>query len=326
MACACAMGNWSTGRVQTNVVQTENVKNFLGMTQKHGPNGFYPVPTVTDSGVERNANWASVAASAVVAVNTMAAIDIARKQYNIARDYYKLAERKWDRFLSKYGPCERKEMAEACNTPEYTKEYDARASEYGNEVSAAFTDVDRRMGDIFTQYCICPDETLGRDLDMTRAIMEADSMNFAYRREEHRKVAMDDRRWTRRQQALNRGRDLQSNAAKYAEMAANAYGDVGGNIGKAAEGAMTAIGYFQNRRDTVYPQRTEMNRPGGAMVGDGFTGLTPQNGTYGWISPTPSPVNSDLSVYNYDNANTVYSTPNAIGSMVGAQQPSSSGA
>lgn len=326
MACACSVGEWTTGTVNTNTVETENIKTFLGMSRKHGEDGFYPVPQVTDMGIERNANWASLAASGIAAVNTIAAIDIARKQYNIARDYYKLAKRKWDRFLDKYGPCERKEMAEACNTPEYDPKYDERGAEYGNEVSAAFSDVGNRMDAVFRQYCICPDESLVSDMDLTRSIVEADSVNFAYRREENRKIAQDDRRWTRRQQALNRGRDLQSNAAKYAEMAANAYGDVGANIGKAAGGAMTALGYFQNRRDTAYPQRTDLNRPGGAMVGDGFVGLTPENGTYGWISPAPSPVDGSMSVYNYSNTNTVYSTPDAIGSMVGAQQPSSSGA
>lgn len=155
------------------------------------------------------------------------------------------------------------------------------------------------------------------------SLAAVDTANFAYRYEEHRKDAKDDIRWTRRQQALNRGRDLQSTAARYAEAAANAYGDVGAKIGQAASGAMEAIGYFNNRNDTVYPQRSPLQRPSASMMGGAFIGAQPENGQYGFIFNDPMQINTQID--NYGNPFTPYTTNDSITSVAGAQQPSSSG-
>lgn len=326
MACACMAGNWTTGNVKVQNVETEKINSFLGMTTKYGDNGFYTRPTVTDSGVEKNAEYATLAATAVATINTLAAIEIANKQYDIANDYYKLAQQKWDRFKSTYMPCERKEMAEACNTPEYEKRYDEQASDYMNEVDKNFAMARRRIDDLYARYCICPDPSLAQDMALIQSQIAGDSGNFAYRYEEGRKIAKDDVRWTRRQQALNRGRDLQSNAAQYAKAAADAYGNLGNAVGSAAQGAISAIGYFSNRNDTIYPQRTPIRRPqpSGSMVGAGFQGVTPENGTYGWISSTPFSSGAlDPNISGYNNLSTTYTTPNAVTSSVGAQQDAS---
>lgn len=326
MACACSAGNWQTGKVTTNTVNTENVKTFLGMKSKYADDdssGFYPNPKVTDTGVEGNANWSALAATAVATLQTIAAIKIANKQYDIARAYYKMAQQKWDRFKNKYMPCERTEMNEACNTPEYTALYDQTASSWVNEVDRNFGQARSRIDRLNALYCICPDPSLAQDMELMESMASGDTANFAYRYEEHRKDAKDDVRWTRRQQALNRGRDLQSTAARYAEAAANAYGDVGGKINQAAEGAMSAIGYFMNRNDTVYPQRQPLQRPANAFLGGAFVGAQPQNGEYGFIYNDPMQINTQID--NYGNGFTPYTSNNTITSTVGAQQPSSSG-
>lgn len=326
MVCACAMGNWSTGKVTTNTVNTENVKTFLGMKSKYADDdrsGLYPNPKVTDSGVEGNAKWSSLAATAVATLTTLAAIKIANKQYDIARSYYKMAQQKWDRFKDKYMPCERVEMNEACNTPVYAAQYDKTAGAWTNEVARTFAQGERRISTLYSLYCVCPDPSLAQDVAMMESMAEADAGNFAYRYEEHRRDAKDDVRWTRRQQALNRGRDLQSTAAKYAEAAANAYGDVGGQVGKAAEGAMSAIGYFNNRNDTLYPQRQPLQRPANQFLGGSFIGAQPENGEYGFISNDPMSANNQID--GHGNPFTPYTSNNTITSVVGSQQPSSSG-
>ena len=327
MVCACATGNWQTGTVKTNYVETEKVNSFLGMTSKYSDDdsgGFYPNPKVTDDGVEENAQWASLAATAVAALETAAAIKIANKQYDIADRYYKMAQQKWDRFKDLYMPCERTEMNEACNTPEYEKQYDKSSTDWMNEVNRDFGQARRRIDSLFSTYCICPDPSLAQDMAMMQGIAAADAGNFAYRYEEHRKDAKDDIRWTRRQQALNRGRDLQSTAAKYAEAAANAYGDIGNKVGQAASGAMEAVGYFSQRRDTIYPQRSPLQRPPNQFTGGAFIGADAQNGQYGFVNDTPMRV-GNYETSGYDNTWTPYSTNNAITSSVGSQQPSSSG-
>jgi hypothetical protein len=326
MACACAAGNWTTGKVTTNTVNTENVKTFLGMKSKYADDdtaGFYPNPKVTDDGVERNATWSNLAAVAVATLTTLAAIEIAQKQYDIAVAYYKIAQQKWDRFKNLYMPCERTEMNEACNTPEYTALYDSSASTWMNEVAANFGLAGARIDRLNALNCVCPDPSLAQDIALMTSMAAGDTGNFAYRYEEHRKIAKDDIRWTRRQQALNRGRDLQTTAAKYAEAAANAYGDLGNTVGQVAEGAMSAIGYFSNRNDTSYPQRQQLQRPANQFTGGAFIGAQPENGEYGFINHDP--LNISTQIDNYGNSFTPYTTNSAITSVAGSQQPSSSG-
>ena len=326
MACACSVGQWTTGKVNIQTVETEKINSFLGMTSKHGPNGFYPEPTVTNSGVESNAEWANIAAVGVATISTLASIQIAEKQYDIANSYYALSRQKWDRFRNVYMPCERREMSEACNTPEYEPRYDELAAAYTGEVDRIFAQARARLETLNARYCVCPEPTLTADFGLLQSQIAGDSGNFAYRYEEARRVAKNDVRWTRRQQSLNRGRDLQSNATQYAKAAADAYGRLGEAVGSAAEGAISAIGYFSERRSTMYPQRAPLQRPqaSGSMVGNGFMGVTPDNGTYGWISPV-SVRAGELNTNGYTNPNTTYSSPNVITSLIGSQQPSSSG-
>ena len=326
MACACMAGNWTTGNVKVQNVETEKIVNFLGMTEKFGDDGFYSVPTVTDSGVERNARYATLAATTVATINTLAAIEIATKQFNIASDYYTLARQKWDRFRNAYMPCERREMAEACSTPEYEKRYDEQASDYMNEVDKNFAMASRRIDDLYARYCVCPDPSLAQDIALIQSQIAGDSGNFAYRYEEGRKIAKDDVRWTRRQQALNRGRDLQSTATQYAKAAADTYGNMGDAVGTAAQGAMSAIGYFSSRNDTIYPQRAQLQRPqpGGATVGDGFYSAGQGNEGDGWVSRAAlSSGVLEPNISGYNNLSTTYTAPNAITSSVGAQQDAS---
>lgn len=326
MVCACATGTWTTGLVVTNTVNTENVLSFLGMKSKYADDdttGFYPNPKVTDTGVEGNAQWSSLAATAVATLNTVAAIRIADKQYDIARAYYAMARRKWDRFRDKYMPCERTEMNEACNTPGYVPQYGPSSTTWMAEVGRCFGQARTRADQLNALYCVCPDPSLAQDMSLQESIAAGDTGNFAYRYEEHRKDAKDDVRWTRRQQALNRGRDLQSTAARYAEAAANAYGDAGTNIGRAAEGAISAIGYFSNRNNTTYPQRQAIQRPPNQLLGGAFIGAQPETGEYGFSNQDPLRINTQ--VEGYSNPFTPYTTNNSVTSVVGAQQPSSSG-
>ncbi|MEB7231905.1 hypothetical protein NEN25_27355, partial [Escherichia coli] len=69
------------------------------------------------------------------------------------------------------------------------------------------------------------------------------SANFARRYEEELKDARDDVRWSRRAEALNRGRNIPADAVRYAEAAADAYNNQGKMLGEAAQGASYALGY-----------------------------------------------------------------------------------
>lgn len=311
---ATAMGNWSTGRVNVQTVNTENVKSFLGVSS---PCEFFPQPQVTDGGVLTNANLAQAAATAVAIATTAASVNIANKQQAIANSYYNMARQKWDRFLNSYKPCETKEIAEACNTPEYVPQYDTQADAYENNVNVQYGIATDEINDLSRTYCVSIDNSLFRDLALSQAQLSVDSSNFAYRYEEHRKDTKDDVRWNRRSQALNRGRNLQNEAASYAQAASKAYGSLGNSVQQAAEGASTMLGYLQTRRDTVYPTRIALQQPSASMVGSGgFIGV---NGGNSIVSPTPMPTGDSVGLNGYSNNSTFYSTTDTIGSAVSKQ-------
>lgn len=310
--CACAMGSWTTGRVNVQQVNTEKIDNFLGMTEKYGDNGFYPTPTVTDTGVVENATMASLAATVVAAINTAAAIEIARKQYNIAKSYYNMAKQRWDWFKTVYLPCETKAVAEACGTPEYSPQYGPTSDAYRYSTVNLYGEVIPEMNRLYGQYCICPDSSMYADASLAAAIALGDSGNFALRYEENRKLAKDDVRWNRRAQELNRGRNLLASAFSYAQAAADAYGNLGNQIGQAAEGAAGALGYFMNRNNTVYPQRTEVSYPGNSS---------------GWSGMENSLLfGNGVSIQGYNNDSTIYDTNSTLDSIIGSQTYSSTGA
>ncbi|HDQ6746998.1 TPA: hypothetical protein ACHOSY_001393 [Escherichia coli] len=313
-ACAMAMGNWDTGMVKSQEVKTESIEkieNFLGMSKKNGgEDGFWPEPQVTDTGVKSNAKWARLAAVAVATFNTLAMIDIAEKQLGIAEDYYKMARRDWDRFREIFEPCERKEVAEACSAPLYDPKHDQQAADYMNEVDRTFGMAERRIYDLYGRYGICPDPSLNRDVALARSQVAGDSGNFAYRYEEGRQIARDDVRWNRRQQVLNRGRNIPTDAVRYAEAAADAFNNQGKMLGNAAQGAMTALGYFSTRNETRYPQGRRDRRNSPYLVGQ------PENGVFGFISSSPAYIGGGGGMESV-----WYTGHDSIGSNIGSQNP-----
>lgn len=311
---ATAMGNWQTGTVKTQTVETNNIGSIMGAKS---PCDFFPQPQVTNSGVTDNATFAQIAATTVAAVTTAASVKIANKQIDIANDYFDIARQKWDRFLNKYQPCEVKEMAEACNTPEYVPQYDTQADAYENNVNVQYGLAADEINDFARCYCVPIDNSFFRDLALSQVQLSVDSGNYAYRYEENRKDNKDDVRWNRRGQALNRGRNLQNEAASYAQAASRAYSSLGDSVRQAGEGAATALGYFQTRNNTVYPTRTALARPNASMVG--ANGFMKVNGDNSIVSPSPMPISDPTNLSGYANSGTYYSTTDTITSAVGRQ-------
>lgn len=321
--CAAAMGNWQTGTIKMGTIQSigsiNSIESFLQARKAHNglPNGaLYPDPTVTDLSVRENSNWAKIAAAAVATINTLAAYDIAQKQLSIARQYFNISRQSWDRFRTVYGACERREMNEACGTPEYTPQYIRVSNAYMDEVTRQFSTADGNIRDLVDLYCLPVDSSLEQDIALITAQIRGDSGNFALRREEAREITKNDVRWERRSQALNRGRDIQSTAASYAKAASDGYSGLSDSIGKATDGAMTAIGYFANRNQTNYPgPRTMVNQPPQSPINYGEGG-----GSFGIGSSVSNIISGASSgLEGYANGSTYYSTNNVITSKTGSQ-------
>lgn len=210
-------------------------------------------PTYGAEGVSAlNVLW-KAAMIAVAGINTAAQLEIANKQYSIAKDYANLASDRWSRFVNGYAPFEQSMLNEVRNSPEYKPDYNgakARAEQMNNH---AFISSDRAMASIGGAYALCVDSSLIDDMDYAEAVSVDDSANYGYRDEENYAQAKSDNRWNRRSRLLNIGRDNLQQSASYADSANSALDRLKGLAGAGAQGAMNLIGYLSTIRETQYP-------------------------------------------------------------------------
>lgn len=210
-------------------------------------------PTYGDAGESWEKLLWQAALIAVATINTLAQIQIMEKRYKIAKDYANLAQDRWERFKNNYAPLERAMLSEAGNMSEYTPNYPearARAMDYNGVV---FRSADEQLADLAQKYSLCIDTSFVDDMDYAETISLNDSTNFNYRDEENWAHYVNDKRWNRRSQLLNLGRDLQSLSATYADAANRALTEVGGLLDSGAQGAMRLLGYLNTARETQYP-------------------------------------------------------------------------
>lgn len=267
-----------------------------------------------NAGKSSENSWYYAAMAAVATLNTLAQIQIANMRYSIAKEYAKLARDQWARFRDNYAPCERATIAEICSFPPYEPIYEELASLFGGFSIAAFRRAEEELAKAAKQYSLCVDPGLVASMAILGSISHDDSANFAYRVEEAEKDIVDDLVWNRRSSLLNLGKNIHAQSAKYADAADQSLN----GLGKAAQagigGAMSALGYFAEKNDTVYNSAPVMgmhnyngsygvqtNWNGGYNVG----GMGDTTADWGMSLATQTPnIQSDVS-----NAGSTWSTP-----------------
>lgn len=207
----------------------------------------------TDSGKAAiGAIW-DVAAAAFAAYNAYVAIQMAKKQDAISRRYLNIAQAHRDWYNNGFKPLEDQELAEAWALPITTPNWDTaigRAKATGrfifkNRLEARMRGT--RPCDTGARVGILKDEI------NIQSVALASMAGLGLRNERARVDAMNDRRWKRREQVLNRGRDMMADNIMYGTLAAGIYGDMAAQAGKGAAGAMYFLGYSSERKQTAYP-------------------------------------------------------------------------
>jgi hypothetical protein len=215
---------------------------------------------ITDGGIGYAANIAQAAAVAVAVLNTVAAIEMASKQETLARNYLNIAKEENQYYFDVYVPCENAEIAEACSAPLYTTHTDVQVGRMLNTVRHSFAGHPEKELQCVSRYCTGKQAMLIKDLLLSEATALATAGNLARRYEEQYADAQNDLRWARRAQALNRGRDMMSQAVEFSGFAYGLFGRLGDQAMKGAAGAVRYLGYAETRNDTVYPTRRQMER------------------------------------------------------------------
>lgn len=211
-----------------------------------------------------------VLTTALIGLNT----HIQNKQYDIAKDYQKLSQQKWERFRDKYAPLEKKMLNEASSMADPDPDYDDAKSRGNTASDIAFSIMARDLKRYAKMYALCIDDSL--DTDRYKVLSRDDTVNFNYRDAENWAHYLSDKRWNRRSDILNLGRDNSATGFSYAQQASTALAGYAAALNQAGNGLSGLFGYLSNRNETQYPALFAMSAPlgnGTIASGSGAPGI-----------------------------------------------------
>ncbi len=190
---------------------------------------------------------------AIAVYNAIKQEEIADKQMDLAERWYDHAEYKWERFRDHYMPLEKKLVREVSSAPVPKLDCLSSANRAKDGVNSAYDIMDRYLNKKLRAYNSCLHPTYETRLNNQKTIMQVDATNYNYVDDRWYRDYKDDKRWGRRSNVLNLGRNLSNMAFKYGSIAQQTFGAVGAQYNRAASSAMYALGYFGARNDTYMP-------------------------------------------------------------------------
>lgn len=193
------------------------------------------------------------AALAIAIANGVAQSKIADMQQDLADSYYDMANSKWERFRDHFIPLEKKLLKEVLGTD--PKEMDCGKDRERADVwvGRAYGAMRGWAGRVARQLRVCMDISDKRRLDRAEKLALADTANYNYVDDRWFCDYSNDKRWNRRSSVLNLGRNLGSEALKYGDVARGLLNTISGQVEQAAQGLVSALGYYGARLDTYYP-------------------------------------------------------------------------
>lgn len=215
----------------------------------------------------------NAAAVAVAGVNTAAAIRIADMQWDIANGYLSISKDWRNYYNNVYVPWENAEVDEVTAYQLYDPQYDRAMGRHANTAWYLLQDRADRAIEGISSYCAGLRAAIIKDEMVVEAQIVSSLTNMGYRNERAYKDALDDRRWKRREQVLNRGRGLLANNIAFANLAAGILGNLGAQAGDAAGSALYYLGYRNERGDMVYGAAGTMEEAAKVKYGNPSTKL-----------------------------------------------------
>lgn len=203
-------------------------------------------------GTSKWVNLFRAAALAIAIANGLAQAEIADKQQDLADKWYSQAKYKWDRFSGKYMPLEKKLLNEVSSVPIRNIDCVGAGDRAQASVNSAYNSVNTYMAQQAKKLRLCLDPSLISVVNQKQNVALVDTENYNLTDERWYTDYKNDQRWNRRSNVLNLGRNLSSESMQYGKVANALYGQIGQQLGQAANGLMQAIGYYGARNDTYY--------------------------------------------------------------------------
>lgn len=176
---------------------------------------------------------------------------IALKAQELGEQWYEHAKKKYDRWEGRFKPLELDLLREVSVVR--VRKMDC-GSARGRAQSAVGSEFDRARSQgakLFRRHSLCG--ATNGTLAHYQSVLYDDTMNYNLGDERWYTDYANDKRWNRRSTVLNLGRNIDSESLKYGDVARTAFGNVSGQIDRAAGAVMGAVGYFGARNDTFYP-------------------------------------------------------------------------
>lgn len=196
-----------------------------------------------------------LAAAAVLAAgyNTARAIDIATKEWNLAKRYWRLAQNWLDYYRDFYAPVEDQEIAEAHELKDEEPLYDVARGRARVAVMMEFRDMLQKTMRCTSVYCTGLRQDILVDLATAQANAIALADGLGYRNERAYIESRSDIRFEKQLNTAKRGRDMVADNVSLAKATANIYGDLYDQAWEGLVGAGQYLGYWANRHTTAYP-------------------------------------------------------------------------
>lgn len=261
------------GGTKTTITQTiiDKAGELVGITPPNSPdNKQKQVPEddpsckskgVTNDGIIKSARWQGILNAAILAVNTLNSLKMAKLQRDIGKDYLKLADDQRQYYNDRYKPLEISLTKEALGLPKYNRDKEKLIT--GQMLISARNLTAGKIDKVMSctgRYCTGQRASIMSDQLLEQATIESLTAGLAHRYVDKDEMVHNNLRWEKREQVLRIGRDIPTQAVSYASLAGGIFGSLGKQAGQAAEGAMGFLAY--GRADTVYPERrTPMGFP-----------------------------------------------------------------
>lgn len=207
-------------------------------------------------GAEGENLWVTFFQAAQVAIATLNASiqgQIADMQQDLAEKYYQQAKYKWDRFEQNYMPLEKAILWEASQEPIKEMDCDSDRAYATAAADRGFNYLNGYMANQAKAYGLCLDASAVSQLSYAKNLAAVDTENYNLRDDQWFVDFKNDQRWNRRSNILNLGRNMDSVAMQYGDVARKLMGDVSDIANKAFGSLSHAIGYYGSRFDTIYP-------------------------------------------------------------------------
>lgn len=213
----------------------------------------------------------SAAALAAAGYNAYKALDIAMKEWEMAKKYWRIAENWLDYYKDAYAPVENQELWEARSLEVAEPFYEAARGRARASAWIEFKGKLRNSMRCTSRYCtgLRSDMLLRISNAQAQAVSMADGLG--YRNERAYVEARNDVRWEKMLNTAKRGRDIIADVTSLGTASAGIYGSLLDQAWQGLESAGMYLGYAGNRHQPSYPATYVAGNSSPTYMGRSYT-------------------------------------------------------